>query len=598
MKTAFFQSFEDSSDREETPFRLSMVQAELKKNSLSGYLVPRSDIHQGEYVSACDERLSWLTGFTGSAGICIVGNDRAGVFVDGRYSIQAKKQTKSPFEVIQWNKKSFLQWIEKNIVKGEIGFDPWLHSHKEIVALSEAFADTDIGFVPSDNLIDKVWLTRPLKVSTETMSYPVKLAGLSAKDKCKQIAENIKLKEADSAVITLPDSIAWLLNLRGNDVIHNPIFHAFLIINDKGKIKLFCENENISNSISGLESFVKVSSVKSFKTALTKLNGSVLVDETTVSFAAVKILQSNGCKLIMGEDPIILPKACKNHVELKHVRMCHKRDAVHMCEFLSWVDSQSENEFDEIDAVIELENIRRKDENLKEISFDTIAASGPNAALPHYRVNYSSNRIIKKGDVLLVDSGGQYLDGTTDITRTIAIGVQSKEVKNAFTRVLKGLIAISKLKFPSGTSGRDIDAFARAPLWQIGQDYAHGTGHGVGHYLSVHEGPQRISKFSDVEFKEGMIVSNEPGFYKEGKFGIRIENLILVKNSELKADNSFLEFETLTFVPIDRRLISMSLLDNYELEWINNYHSQCWRRAKDLVTAPTKAWLKTMTRPL
>ena len=598
MKTAFFQSFEDSSDREETPFRLSMVQAELKKNSLSGYLVPRSDIHQGEYVSACDERLSWLTGFTGSAGICIVGNDRAGVFVDGRYSIQAKKQTKSPFEVIQWNKKSFLQWIEKNIVKGEIGFDPWLHSHKEIVALSEAFADTDIGFVPSDNLIDKVWLTRPLKVSKETMSYPVKLAGLSAKDKCKQIAENIKLKEADSAVITLPDSIAWLLNLRGNDVIHNPIFHAFLIINDKGKIKLFCENENISNSISGLESFVKVSSVKSFKTALTKLNGSVLVDETTVSFAAVKILQSNGCKLIMGEDPIILPKACKNHVELKHVRMCHKRDAVHMCEFLSWVDSQSENEFDEIDAVIELENIRRKDENLKEISFDTIAASGPNAALPHYRVNYSSNRIIKKGDVLLVDSGGQYLDGTTDITRTIAIGVQSKEVKNAFTRVLKGLIAISKLKFPSGTSGRDIDAFARAPLWQIGQDYAHGTGHGVGHYLSVHEGPQRISKFSDVEFKEGMIVSNEPGFYKEGKFGIRIENLILVKNSELKADNSFLEFETLTFVPIDRRLISMSLLDNYELEWINNYHSQCWKRAKDLVTAPTKTWLKTMTRPL
>ena len=598
MKTAFFQSFEDSSDREETPFRLSMVQAELKKNSLSGYLVPRSDVHQGEYVAACDERLSWLTGFTGSAGICIVGNDRAGVFVDGRYSIQAKKQTKSPFEVVQWNKKSFLQWIEKNIVKGEIGFDPWLHSHKEIVALSEAFADTDIGFVPSDNLIDKVWLTRPLKVSTETMSYPVKLAGLSAKDKCKQIAENIKFKEADAAVITLPDSIAWLLNLRGNDVIHNPIFHAFLIINGKGKIKLFCENENISNSISGLESFVKVSSVESFKTALTKLNGSVLVDETTVSFAAVKILQSNGCKLIMGEDPIILPKACKNHIELKHVRMCHKRDAVHMCEFLSWVDSQSENEFDEIDAVIELENIRRKDENLKEISFDTIAASGPNAALPHYRVNYSSNRTIRKGDVLLVDSGGQYLDGTTDITRTIAIGIQSKEVKNAFTRVLKGLIAISKLKFPSGTSGRDIDAFARAPLWQIGQDYAHGTGHGVGHYLSVHEGPQRISKFSDVEFKEGMIVSNEPGFYKEGKFGIRIENLILVKNSELKADNSFLEFETLTFVPIDRRLISISLLDNYELEWINNYHSQCWKRAKEFVTAPTKAWLKTMTRPL
>ncbi len=598
MKTAFFQSFEDSSGREETPFRLSMLQAEVKKNNLSGYLVPRSDVHQGEYVAACDERLSWLTGFTGSAGICIVGTDRAGIFVDGRYSIQAKKQTKSPFQVIQWNKKNFLQWIEKNIVKGKIGFDPWLHSNKEIIELSEAFADKGISFMPSDNLIDKVWLTRPLRVSSQVMSYPFKLAGLTTKDKCQQIAEIIRLKKADVAVITLPDSIAWLLNLRGNDVIHNPILHAFLIINGKGKIKLFCENENISNSISGLENFVKVSSVGSFETALTKLKGSVLLDETTVPLAAVKILQSNGCKLMMGEDPIILPKACKNHVELKNARMCHKRDAVHMCEFLSWVDRQSENKFDEIDAVIELENIRRKDENLKEISFDTIAASGPNAALPHYRVNYTSNRTIKKGDVLLVDSGGQYLDGTTDITRTIAIGTQSNEVKDAFTRVLKGLIAISKLKFPCGISGRDIDAFARAPLWQIGQDYAHGTGHGVGHYLSVHEGPQRISKFSDVEFKAGMIVSNEPGFYKEGKFGIRIENLILVKDSELKTDNQFLEFETLTFVPIDRRLISINLLNSYELKWINNYHSQCWKRAKDLVTAPTKAWLKTMTRPI
>ena len=598
MKTAFFQSFEALSDREETPFRLSMVQAELKKNNLSGYLVPRSDVHQGEYVAACDERLSWLTGFTGSAGICIVGNDRAGVFVDGRYSIQAKTQTKSPFEVTQWNKKNFLQWIEKNIVKGKIGFDPWLHSHKEINGLSEAFADTGIDFVPSDNLIDKVWLTRPLKVLSQAMSYPFKLAGLTAKDKCQQIAEIIKSKKADTAVITLPDSIAWLLNLRGNDVIHNPILHAFLIINGKGKIELFCNSENISNSIAGLESFVTVSTLENFEASLTKLNGSVLLDETTVPFATVKILQSNDCKLIMGEDPIILPKACKNHVELKHARLCHKRDAVHMCEFLSWVDRQSEKEFNEIDAVIELENIRRKDENLKEISFDTIAASGPNAALPHYRVNYSSNRTIKRGEVLLVDSGGQYLDGTTDITRTIAIGTQSKEVKDAFTRVLKGLIAISELKFPCGTSGRDIDAFARAPLWQIGQDYAHGTGHGVGHYLSVHEGPQRISKFSDIEFKEGMIVSNEPGFYKEGQFGIRIENLILVKDSEFKTDNSFLEFETLTFVPIDRRLISVSLLDNYELEWINNYHNQCWKRAKDLVTAATKAWLKTMTKPL
>ena len=598
MKTALFQSFEVSSDREETPYRLSIAQAELNKNKLSGYIVPRSDVHQGEYVAACDERLSWLTGFTGSAGICLFGKDKAGVFVDGRYSIQAKTQIKPPFEVIQWNNKNIVQWIKKNIVKGAIGFDPWLHSHNEIVALTEAFANSDVSFTPSDNLIDKVWINRPAKISNKVMNYPVKLAGLSAKDKCHKIAEIIKFKKASSAVITLPDSIAWLLNLRGSDVIHNPILHAFLIIHSEGHIQLFCNNDNLHSKIRSLKSFVKVFSLESFEVALAELKGPVLVDEATVPFAAVTILKNNDSKPILGEDPIILPKACKNSVELTNARICHNRDAIHMCEFLSWVDRQNKNEFDEIDVVIQLENIRRKDKNLKEISFDTIAASGPNAALPHYRVNYSSNRIIKTGDVLLVDSGGQYLDGTTDITRTIAIGIQSEEVKSAFTRVLKGLIAISNLKFPFGTSGRDIDAFARAPLWQFGQDYAHGTGHGVGHYLSVHEGPHRISKFSNVEFKEGMIVSNEPGFYKEGKFGIRIENLILVQHSKVEPNNSFLEFETLTFVPIDRRLISLSLLDNKERDWINNYHTQCWQRAKDHVTAPTKAWLKTMTRPL
>ena len=598
MKTAFFQSFENPSEREETPYRLSTVQEELTKNELSGYVCPHSDVHQGEYIAACDERLAWLTGFTGSAGICFVGKEKAGIFVDGRYGIQAKKQTKPPFEIIHWNKQNISQWIKKNIVKGKIGFDPWLHSYTEIVTLREAFANSGISFIPSDNLIDRVWSDRPAKVSNQVISYPVKLAGLSAKDKCRQITKVIELKEADSAVITLPDSIAWLLNLRGNDVIHNPIMHAFLIVHTEGNIELFCNNNLNGNIISGLEGFIKVLPLENFAMSLSKMKGSVLVDDATVPFAAATILKNNGSKIILGEDPTILPKACKNKVELENARICHKRDAIHMCEFLSWIDRRDGNEIDEIDVVIQLENIRRKDKNLKEISFDTIAASGPNAALPHYRVNYSSNRKVKLGDVLLVDSGGQYLDGTTDITRTIAIGEQSEDVKNAFTRVLKGLISISLLKFPSGTSGRDIDAFARASLWQFGQDYAHGTGHGVGHYLSVHEGPQRISKFSSVEFKEGMIISNEPGFYEEGRFGIRIENLILVQNSKVGSNNSFLEFETLTFVPIDRRLISINLLDINERAWINNYHNQCWQRAKDLVTVPTRSWLKTMTRPL
>ena len=598
MKTAFFQSFENPSEREETPYRLSTVQEELTKNELSGYVCPHSDVHQGEYIAACDERLAWLTGFTGSAGICFVGKEKAGIFVDGRYGIQAKKQTKPPFEIIHWNKQNISQWIKKNIVKGKIGFDPWLHSYTEIVTLREAFANSGISFIPSDNLIDRVWSDRPAKVSNQVISYPVKLAGLSAKDKCRQITKVIELKEADSAVITLPDSIAWFLNLRGNDVIHNPIMHAFLIVHTEGNIELFCNNNLNGNIISGLEGFIKVLPLENFAMSLSKMKGSVLVDDATVPFAAATILKNNGSKIILGEDPTILPKACKNKVELENARICHKRDAIHMCEFLSWIDRRDGNEIDEIDVVIQLENIRRKDKNLKEISFDTIAASGPNAALPHYRVNYSSNRKVKLGDVLLVDSGGQYLDGTTDITRTIAIGEQSEDVKNAFTRVLKGLISISLLKFPSGTSGRDIDAFARASLWQFGQDYAHGTGHGVGHYLSVHEGPQRISKFSSVEFKEGMIISNEPGFYEEGRFGIRIENLILVQNSKVGSNNSFLEFETLTFVPIDRRLISNNLLDINERAWINNYHNQCWQRTKDLVTVPTRSWLKTMTRPL
>ena len=269
-----------------------------------------------------------------------------------------------------------------------------------------------------------------------------------------------------------------------------------------------------------------------------------------------------------------------------------------MCEFLSWVDSQNDRKIDEIDVVIKLESIRRRDEKLKEISFDTIAAAGPNAALPHYRVNYASNSAVKQNNILLVDSGGQYLDGTTDITRTIAIGKQSEEVKIAFTRVLKGLIAISKLKFPIGTCGRDIDAFARAPLWEGGQDFAHGTGHSVGHYLSVHEGPHRISKFSNVAFKEGMIVSNEPGFYHEGKFGIRIENLILVQKSEIEPSNSFLEFETLSFVPIDQRLISVRLLNEHEIEWIKNYHLQCWEKVHNKVDTKTQAWLENMTKPI
>ena len=598
MKKAFFQSFEDSSDRDAGPDRLLLLQAELKKKKLLGYLVPRTDVYQGEYVAKCDERLSWLTGFTGSAGICVVGQDAAGVFVDGRYDVQAKNQTRPPYEVIQWNKSNLIQWIKNNIKKGNIGFDPWLHSYKEIISLTEAFEGSDIKLVASNNLIDRIWADRPSKLSTAVLPYPIELAGLSANEKCRKIAKILKNQEVQAAVITLPDSIAWLLNLRGNDIVHNPVAHAFLIIQCDTSIQIFCQNDEFSHITNDLGINIKVRPEDEFSNALSELEGSILVDEATVPFAVSTIIKNSGGKIILGNDPISLPKACKNSVELDNARLCHSRDAAYMCEFLSWVDSQNDREIDEIDVVIKLESIRRQDEKLKEISFDTIAAAGPNAALPHYRVNYASNSAVKQNNILLVDSGGQYLDGTTDITRTIAIGKQSEEVKIAFTRVLKGLIAISKLKFPIGTCGRDIDAFARAPLWEGGQDFAHGTGHGVGHYLSVHEGPHRISKFSNVAFKEGMIVSNEPGFYHEGKFGIRIENLILVQKSEMEPSNSFLEFETLSFVPIDRRLISVKLLNEHEIEWINNYHLQCWEKVHNKVDTKTQAWLENMTKPI
>ena len=598
MKKAFFQSFEDSSDRDAGPDRLLLLQAELKKKKLLGYLVPRTDVYQGEYVAKCDERLSWLTGFTGSAGICVVGQDAAGVFVDGRYDVQAKNQTRPPYEVIQWNKNNLIQWIKNNIKKGNIGFDPWLHSYKEIISLTEAFEGSDIKLVASNNLIDRIWTDRPSKLSTAVLPYPIELAGLSANEKCRKIAKILKNQEVQAAVITLPDSIAWLLNLRGNDIVHNPVAHAFLIIQCDTSIQIFCQNNEFSHITNDLGINIKVRPEDEFSNALSELEGSILVDEATVPFAVSTIIKNSGGKIILGNDPISLPKACKNSVELDNARLCHSRDAAYMCEFLSWVDSQNDREIDEIDVVIKLESIRRRDEKLKEISFDTIAAAGPNAALPHYRVNYASNSAVKQNNILLVDSGGQYLDGTTDITRTIAIGKQSDEVKIAFTRVLKGLIAISKLKFPIGTCGRDIDAFARAPLWEGGQDFAHGTGHGVGHYLSVHEGPHRISKFSNVAFKEGMIVSNEPGFYHEGKFGIRIENLILVQKSEMEPSNSFLEFETLSFVPIDQRLISVKLLNEHEIKWINNYHLQCWEKVRNKVDTKTQAWLENMTKPI
>ena len=411
------------------------------------------------------------------------------------------------------------------------------------------------------------------------------------------------LKDAgqNAAVITLPDSLAWLLNIRGGDVSHMPIAHGFVILHSDASADLFMNKEKLSSIGDYLAPDIRMHTPDSFGKYLSTLTGSVRIDPDNVPMAVASILTTAGIATERAQDPTILPKACKNSVELTQARGAHLRDAAAMCEFLCWLDAQAIGTLSEIDVAVALEGFRRADPALTDISFDTISASGPNAALPHYSVTKASNRQLKEGEVMLIDSGGQYLDGTTDITRTIAVGVQPDAVKRAFTRVLQGMIAISKLRFPAGMAGRDLDAFARAALWAAGQDFNHGTGHGVGQFLSVHEGPQRLSRQSTIAFEAGMILSNEPGFYQENQFGIRTENLLVVQPAALPEEGNIktlFEFETLTFVPIDLRMVMAEMLSEHEKIWLNTYHQTCRDKINHRLSAHSRVWLDQATRPI
>ncbi|MEM9911233.1 MAG: aminopeptidase P family protein [Pseudomonadota bacterium] len=604
MRDAVFQSFVESASPEQGPPRLARLRDEMRAEGLAGYLVPRADAYQGEYVAPGDERLAWLTGFTGSAGFCVALLDTAGLFVDGRYRTQARAQADpTHFQVVHWPETTPASWIRKELEEGaKVGFDPWLYTPDQLSAIEKELKDTGIDLVAGDNLIDRCWPDRPAAPVGPVRVYPDALAGRSHAEKRAELAAVLSASGIRSAIITLPDSLAWLLNIRGSDIPRNPVPHGFAILHDSGAVTLLIDGAKLDDDVRRhLGNDVAILPIGDVANALAELDGPVRLDRASVPQWIVDQMKTAEIEILWGEDPCILPKARKSEAEIAATRAAHIRDGAALCRFLSWFDQQAPGTITEIDVVCQLEMYRRETGQLLDISFDTIAGSGPHGALPHYRVTQSSNRVLAEGELLVLDGGGQYEDGTTDITRTLPVGQPGEEECAAFTRVLQGMIAMSRARWPKGLAGRDLDALARFPLWLADQDYDHGTGHGIGVNLCVHEGPQRLSRASHVKLEPGMIVSNEPGYYREGAFGIRIENIVVVQKAEPlpggdKRDK--LCFETLSYAPIDRRLIDVDMLARVERDWLNAYHAECRARVASMVEGDVATWLEAATAPL
>ena len=588
-----FQSFEVTARPEQGPPRLQKLRAEMAARGLAGFIVPKADVHQGEYVAPRDDRLAWLTGFTGSAGFAVALAEEAGVFVDGRYRVQVKAQVAEVFTPVDWPEVQLPGWVRARLPQGKLGFDPWLHTLKQVRALEAGLKGSGIELVAVENLVDAIWDDQPAPPMAPVKVHPDALAGRTSAEKRAALAEGLRKAGAKVAVITLPDSLCWLLNIRGADIPRNPVAHGFALLCDDGSVDLFMAGGKLAAVDLGPE--VRLHAPESFAEALAALDGPVLIDPESVPQAVVETI---GAPVIEGRDPCILPKACKTAAELDGMRAAHLRDAVAMVEFLAWLDAEAPGNLTEIDVVRKLEGFRRESNQLVDISFETISGAGPNGAIVHYRVSEETNRPLASGELLLVDSGGQYVDGTTDITRTIAIGPPPQEACEAFTRVLQGMIAMSRARWPLGLAGRDLDVLARMPLWMAGQDYGHGTGHGVGAYLSVHEGPARLSRTGTEPLLAGMILSNEPGFYREGAYGIRIENLLAVKEAAPLPGGTvkdMLDWETLTFVPIDTRLVVAEMMTEAERQWLNAYHATCRETLSGKLGKPAAMWLDVAT---
>jgi Xaa-Pro aminopeptidase len=598
---ALFQTFESAASPDQGPPRLAALRKALAAEGLAGFITPRADAHQGEYVAARDERLQWLTGFTGSAGFCIVLPDVAGVFIDGRYRTQVKAQVDlAAFTPVPWPEVKPGDWLRENLQAGEVGFDPWLHSADEIEKLRTALEGSRVTVSPARNFVDAIWRDQPGPPMGRAFAHPDALAGESSADKRARLAEGLRAAGQRAAVITLPDSLCWLLNIRGADVPRNPILHGFAVLHDDARVTLFAEAAKFDEATRAhLGPQVTLRPPAAFVPALHTLQGPVRVDRATAPLAVSQELEEAGVAVAWGEDPCRLPKARKTTAEVAGMREAHLRDGAAMVEFLCWLDAQPPGSLTEISVVRALEGFRRATNALHDISFDTICGSGPNGAIMHYRVTEETNRTVGRDELLLVDSGAQYLDGTTDITRTVAMGDPGEEARLQYTRVLQGLIAISRVRWPRGLAGRDLDPLARFALWVAGQDFDHGTGHGVGAFLSVHEGPQRLSRISEVPLEPGMILSNEPGYYREGAFGIRLENLIVVQEASPLGDNRRqLCFETLTFVPFDRRLILTGMLAPGERAWIDAYHAETLAKLAPRLAGAALDWLKAACAPL
>ena len=602
-----FQSFEDQSDAATCAPRLAALRAELARRGLDGFLVPRADEHQGEYVPRRAERLAWLTAFTGSAGAAVVLRDRAAIFVDGRYTLQVREQTDTRlFEPRDLLGEGPAAWIAANAPKGaRIGYDPWLHTASGVELLRVAAAQAGAELIASaSNPLDSVWSDQPGPPLVKAKPHALALAGESAESKRMRIAEELKNRQVDAAAITLPDSICWLLNIRGGDIPHTPFVLSFALLYTDGSIDLFMDARKSSPElVQHLGNAVRLKDPEEFPAALEALGGkTVLADPANCAAAVFDRLGRAGAKIQRGADPCQLPKACKNAVEIEGMRKAHVRDGAALTQFLAWVAREAPNgHLTEIEAAEALEGYRRATKSLSDLSFDSISGAAPHAAIPHYRVTRSSNRTIARDEIFLIDSGGQYPDGTTDVTRTMIVGKPTAEMRDRFTRVLKGHIALATVRFPEGTTGAALDAFARKPLWDAGLDYDHGTGHGVGAYLSVHEGPQNISKKPIAQvLKPGMICSNEPGYYKAGEYGIRIENLVVVSEPEELpgGERGMMRFETITLAPIDLELVDLSLLSHDERDWLNAYHARVRESLVPHVDSETKAWLDHATRAL
>ena len=593
--------------------RLDALRQELKRRELDGFVIPISDEHMSEYVGAYAQRLHWLTGFGGSAGSAVVLQDAAAIFVDGRYTVQVRDQVDGKlFEYRSVPKDTIGGWIAANAGHGaRIGYDPWLHSRGWVQTVSKAAARIGAELVPvTGNPIDAVWQDQPEPSPAAAIVQADEFAGRSSADKRAEIADWLKAEGHDAAVISALDSVAWLLNIRGSDVDHTPVALSYVIAYADGTAELFIAPEKVTPELTQhLGNAVTVRARSAFPAALSAMKDKKVAVDPNYGVAAIaQALEAGGATVAFERDPTILPRAIKNPVEQQGHRDAQARDGAAVSRFLRWIEETAPSgEVDELAAAAKLKECREALGNLKDLSFDTISAAGPHAALPHYKVDEGSNIPIPPSSIYLVDSGGQYPAGTTDITRTVWVGPgePSAEMKDRFTRVLKGHIQIDRAVFPQGTTGGQLDAFARQYLWEAGVDYAHGTGHGVGSFLSVHEGPQRIAKPSggqagtDQELFAGMILSNEPGYYKQGHFGIRIENLVLVEPRKIDdAEGDFLGFECLTYVPIDRTLVDKCLLTESEIEWWDSYHAKVLAILGPQLDGDDLAWLERHCAPL